>query len=77
MEKKLFVWIFWLFVLALALMTVAGCSGATITFQPVVSDGYYPPAAVYYHRHRHYGYWTYRHYHGILVCDRYQGCTWR
>lgn len=66
--------------LAFVLIVAAGCGGATITFQPVVSGGYYPPPPYYpyIHRHRHYGEWqTYRHYPGVLVCDRYQGCTWR
>jgi len=63
------------FVLALV---AAGCGGATITFGPVV-DSYYPspPPVAYYHRHYQYGGWYNRHYPGVLVCSRYQGCTWR
>ena len=58
----------------LVVVATAGC-GATITFQPVV-DGYYPPPpppVVYQYR---YG-WYHRHYPRVLVCSRYQGCTWR
>ena len=61
------------------MVATAGC-GATITFQPV-TDGYYspPPPVVYYHRYYQYGRWIHHpgHYHGVLVCSRYQGCTWR
>lgn len=61
--------------LAFVMMTVAGCGGATITFQPVVSDGYYPP---YYSGSTYYG-WTPGHvarvcerrYTGVVCFDRW------
>lgn len=70
-----------LLLVAFVMLVAAGCGGATITFHATGSSGYSAPP-VYYpsvHRHRHYGEWTiYRyHYPGILVCNPYQGCTWR
>lgn len=66
--------------LILLAITMEGCNGTTITFQPIVSDiGYYPPPppVVYYHRHYQYGRWIPSPHPGVLVCTRYQGCTWR